>query len=600
MGVVYRAEQDRPRRTVALKVIKPGIASPSTLKRFEHEAQVLAMLHHPGIAQVYEAGAADTGHGPQPFFAMELIEGRCLTDYAGNAKLNTRGRLGLLAKVCDAVQHAHQKGIIHRDLKPSNILVDETGQPKILDFGVARLTNADVQATTLRTDIGQLIGTIPYMSPEQVTGDPNALDTRSDVYALGVIGYELLSGRMPYNLSGATIPEVVRVIREDDPAPLSSIDKSLRGDLETIVCKALEKDKSRRYPSAAELAADIGRYLRNEPIAARPASAIYQVRKFAARNKALVAGVTVALAGLLIGTVGASWQAIRATHAGRQAHAERETAIIARNEAVRQARKAERISEFLISFLRAADPHESYKDVTIQQALDLAAAGAERELADEPEVHADVNRVLGQIYHRMYRFEDAERHTRLALAGRREVFGPESVEVADTLIDLAWTIDEQGHFEKAQETFQQARSIYRRILGSDHPLVAQTNVYLAAIKTRLREYSAAETLLREALRDLRAAYGEENEEVAFALKSLAECLGWEGPSAEAEQLYLEALAIERRVLGPDHFEVAGTLANYARYLTRAGREDEAAALRAQADHIRRLRIPGREGAADEP
>jgi serine/threonine protein kinase len=274
---------------VALKVIKPGFATAETLRRFQHESQALGRLQHPGIAQIHEASTADTGFGPQPYFAMELIRGCALRQYAEEKHLDTRQRLELMAKICDAVEHAHQRGVIHRDLKPGNILVDETGQPKILDFGVARVTDSEVQLTT-HTDLGQLIGTLAYMSPEQVTGDPLVVDTRSDVYALGVILYELLAGKLPYAVDRKLLPEAVHVIREDEPARLSSINRTYRGDIETIVAKALEKDKARRYGSAAAFASDIRRYLADEPITARRPSASYQLQKLARRHKALVAG----------------------------------------------------------------------------------------------------------------------------------------------------------------------------------------------------------------------------------------------------------------------------------------------------------------------
>src|SRR5215831_8724338 len=270
MGVVYEAEQEHPRRIVALKVMKPGIAGPEQVRRFEHESRVLGRLQHPGIAQIYEAGTADAGFGPQHYFAMEFIRGQSLREYAQALHLNVRQRLELMIKICDAVHHAHQRGVIHRDLKPGNILVDASGQPKILDFGVARSTDSDAHATR-QTDLGHLVGTLAYMSPEQVLGDPLELDTRSDVYALGVILYELLAGRLPYTVS-RNLPEAVQTIREEEPAPLSSIVRNYRGDIETIVAKALEKDKARRYASAAGLAADIRRYLTDEPIVARPPS----------------------------------------------------------------------------------------------------------------------------------------------------------------------------------------------------------------------------------------------------------------------------------------------------------------------------------------
>ena len=323
MGTVYEAEREHPRRTVALKVIKPGWASTELLRRFEQESRALGRLQHAGIAQIYEAATADDGFGPQPYFAMEFIRGDSLHAYVATHHLDTRQRLELMVKVCDAVQHAHLRGIIHRDLKPSNILVDESGQPKILDFGVARVTDSDAQATR-QTDVGQLVGTLAYMSPEQVLADPLELDLRSDVYALGIILYELLAGRLPYDLGGQ-MHEITRAILEEDPRRLSSISRLYRGDIETIAAKALEKEKARRYTSAAELAGDIGRYLRDEPISARPASAIYQLRKFARRHKALVSGIAAVFVVLVAGIIASTWQASRARRAEQTARAEAAT-----------------------------------------------------------------------------------------------------------------------------------------------------------------------------------------------------------------------------------------------------------------------------------
>ncbi|MHC5112395.1 MAG: protein kinase domain-containing protein, partial [Planctomycetota bacterium] len=303
MGIVYEATQDKPSRRVALKVLARGVFGQQLLRRFRQEAEILGRLKHPGIAQVFDCGELDAQDGGQAYIAMELIEGRPLTKHAAAVALNMRQRLELFASICDAVHHAHQKGVIHRDLKPDNILVTNDGAPKILDFGIARVTEADLQVTTIQTHAGQLVGTITYMSPEQVSGNLDELDLRSDIYALGVLLFELLAGKLPHNLVGHSIPEAVRVILEVDPLRLSSIDTSFRGDVDIIVSKALEKDASRRYASAAEMAADIRRHLNDEIITARPASTFYQLSKFARRNKAVVRGVGGVILALILGVI---------------------------------------------------------------------------------------------------------------------------------------------------------------------------------------------------------------------------------------------------------------------------------------------------------
>jgi len=330
MSVVYLAEQEHPRRQVAVKVIRPGAMSTSMYNRFQHEAHVLGQLKHEGIAQIYEADTESTPSGPIPFFAMEFVEGEMLDRYAQKNELDTAARLRLLAHVCDAVHHAHQKGVLHRDLKPANILVmrqrnglgeasrraaNDVGRPKILDFGVARAINSDLQVTTLATKPGQIIGTIPYMSPEQIQGDSDELDVRSDVYALGVLGYQLLSGRLPHDLANRSIADAARIVSEVDPPSIATICPQLRGDVSTILAKAMEREKERRYQSAAEMAADIRRYLEDEPIFARPPTALYQIRKFARRHKGLVRGAMVGGAALVIGLIVAVQQAVVATAA---------------------------------------------------------------------------------------------------------------------------------------------------------------------------------------------------------------------------------------------------------------------------------------------
>jgi WD40 repeat protein/predicted Ser/Thr protein kinase len=301
MGAVYEAEQDSPRRPVALKVVRPGLEHSTLVKRFTREAQILGRLHHPGIAQVYEGGLAADG---QPFFAMEFIRGLPLDEYARRHGLALAARVELVARVCDAVQHAHDHGVIHRDLKPANILVEESGQPKVLDFGVAHATDAGQPTGAGLTQTGQLLGTPSYMSPEQLTADRSAVDHRADVYALGVILFELAAHRLPHQLENRPLAEAARLILEQDPPRLGSINPELRGDVETIVAKALEKDPVRRYPSAADLAADLRRWLAHEPILARPPSALYHLRKFSRRHRGLVGGMLATGVALFLGLVG--------------------------------------------------------------------------------------------------------------------------------------------------------------------------------------------------------------------------------------------------------------------------------------------------------
>jgi hypothetical protein len=292
-GEVYEAEQEHPRRRVALKLLKGSSEGHGRAHRLRHEADVLGRLQHPCIARVYESGWTGGGDGRgRPFFAMELVGGpggappRTITAYAGAAALDVRRRLALLADVADAVHVAHEGGVIHRDLKPANILVDERGQPRVVDFGVARLAGADARATMLHTQVGQVVGTLAYMSPEQAGGAPAELDARADVYALGAIGYELLSGRPPVALDGMVLHEAVRAVREREPRRLGALDPALRGDVETVIGKALEKEKSRRYASAAELAADLRRCVSDRPVAARPPTALYLLRKTLRRHRA--------------------------------------------------------------------------------------------------------------------------------------------------------------------------------------------------------------------------------------------------------------------------------------------------------------------------
>jgi eukaryotic-like serine/threonine-protein kinase len=535
MGAVYEAEQDQPRRHVALKVIKAAWASPELLQRFVQESHVLGRLHHPGIAQIYEAGSADTGFGRQPFFAMELIHGKPLVEYAEEHKLSTRQRLELMIQVCDAVQHAHQRGIIHRDLKPGNILVDETGRPKILDFGLARITDSEAQ-TTRQTELGQVLGTLPFMSPEQVTGDPEAIDTRSDVYALGVILYLLLAGKLPYTLTGH-LHEAVRTIQEVDPPPLSSVSRIYRGDIETIVAKALEKDKTRRYASANSLSADIRRYLDDQPISAKPASASYQLRKFARRHKALVAGAGAVFVVLCVGIVASTREAVRARRAEASAQAINN---FLENDLLGQASAAS----------QSGPATKPVPNLTVRTALDRAAARVDGKFDKQPEVEAGIRDTMGVTYFDLGEYPEARKQLERAAELYRSSLGAENPKTLQAVSSLGKVAERQGKYSEAESLLSHTVDIERRVLGPEHPETLTSMDYLATDYWYLGKYAQAETIDSHVLEISRRVLGPEHPDTLKNMDTLALVYANQGKYARSEALSQQALEIERRVLGP--------------------------------------------------
>src|SRR5579863_1037552 len=593
MGIVYEAEQENPRRTVALKVIKAGFVTNELRRRFQQEASALGRLQHPGIAQIHEAGAADAG----PWFAMELVRGRPLREYADAEHLNTGQRLELMLKICEAVDHAHQRGIIHRDLKPGNILVEESGQPKVLDFGVARATDGDGPATR-QTDLGQVMGTLAYMSPEQALGDPRELDVRSDVYSLGVICYELLAGRLPYQASGK-LHEAIEAIRETDPARLSLVNRIYRGDIETIVAKALEKDKARRYSSAAEFAADIRRYLSDEPILARPASTAYQLRKFARRNKALVTGLAAAFALLAGGIVATTWQAGRATRerdraaaaehtattqrdraltaektasaAGAQAVEERNRALTEKQRADTEAATAKAVNDFLQNDLLAqasataqAGPNSTPDpNLKVRTALDRAAARIAGKFDAQPLVEASLRQTIGATYLDLGLYVEAEREIERAVDLRRRVLGAENSDTLQSLNTLANTLLAQGKYPASEDLYARVLAVQQRVLGEDHRDTLATMSGLVRVYREETRYATAAPLAAKVLKLQRSKLGEENPETLRAMLSLAAVTRDLGKYPEAEELFQKVLAIQRRTLGEEHPETIATLSQLA-------------------------------------
>lgn len=575
MGVVYRAQQDNPRRIVALKAIKPGIESRETLTRFKHEGQMLGRLQHPGIAQVFEASTADSGRGPQPFFAMELIEGMPLTTHAHKSRLGVDARLGLVAKVCDAVHHAHQKGIIHRDLKPNNILVDATGQPKILDFGVARVTDADVRTVTMQTAVGQLVGTIAYMSPEQIQGDPADLDTRSDVYGLGVICYELLTGRLPFDVSAKTIPQAARTIVEDEPASLSSINKVFRGDIEAIVVKAMEKDKKDRYQSASELAQDIRRFLSDQPISARPVTTLYQLKKFARRNKALVTSVIIAFAVLSFGLVYVTLERNRAVRAEKLAEQRFEEAEQQRTIADRQAAIARAVNAFLNEdLLAAASPGVAGPDATVREVLDKAAWAIEGRFKKQPLIEAAIRDTIGQAYSNLGLFDQAEQHLKAAVEIGTRLQGEDHEDTIISLGNMALLLKRQGRLDEAEQISRRVLDNSIRTLGEEHNESQRAMNNLAALLATSEKWEEAEGLMRRTIQIRRQSLGEEHPSTLTAMNNMGLFLTDNGKVDRAEPLLRKVWEAERRVLGEDHPDTITTLNNLAAALVDLGRVSE--------------------------
>ncbi|MCB1181924.1 serine/threonine protein kinase [bacterium] len=603
MGLVLRARQENPDRRVALKIVRGALVGDRLKQRFELEARTLARLGHPGIAQIFEAGTFDAGGETQPFFAMELVDGQPLTGYVRQANLDPRACLRLFIRICEAVHHAHLRGVIHRDLKPSNILVRRDGNPKILDFGVARLTDVDARLTTIGEETGRIVGTLAYMSPEQVRGDLDGTDVRADVYALGALLYETLSGRLPHEIDGRDFLAAARIVGEETPGPMGRPGAALPADLETIVATCLRHEPDRRYGSAAELADDLKRFLSDEPIAARPPSTVYHLAKFARRNRGAVIASTVTVIALAAGLVVSLLGWAEARRAGR-------AATLAADE-------SEAVTGFLTDILTASDPYHDGTEVRVVEVLDRAAERLADEFAGRPELASRLHGVLGETYRGLGQYEATDRQLRLAVARAEETAtGPDDPVLAWPLVllgdhlldgdDLAaadstaalaaraaaglpsdspvicriqlqrgFIAEWSGDLAGAAALFDEGLTLAEDRLDPAAEVRLDLQVALGNVLGQLGELDRARDLLADGVARMRASLGAENPTVLSVQGNLAGVHEQLGEFERALVLRESSLAIRRRVLGDDHPDTAVGEHNLAHLYREMGRPAEA-------------------------
>jgi len=588
MGEVWLAEQSKPvRRRVALKVIKAGMDTREVVARFESERQALALMDHPAIAKVFDAGSTPEG---RPYFVMEYVAGIPITAYCDKHRMTTRQRMELFIHVCEGVQHAHQKAIIHRDLKPSNILVSEVDgkpMPRIIDFGLAKATSQRLTDGSMYTRVGTLMGTLEYMSPEQADSAGEDIDTRTDVYSLGVVLYQLLVGALPLDLKKLAYEEILHRLRDKEvPKPSSrilmeggdsaitaknrgtdapSLTRQLRGDPDAVVLKALEKDRKRRYGSPSELAADLGRYLRNEPVSAHTPSAAYRTRKYIRRHRLEVA-VAMGLIAMLAAFAVAQRVQLQRTRLERD--------------------RATRITDFMTGMFTVSDPSEQRgNSITAREILDKASNDIKTGLAKDPETQAQMMHVMGDVYEKLGLYPRAQALQQQSMEIRQRVLGPEHPDTLTSMNDLATDLDDSGHYAEAEKLEREALDISRRVLGPEHPDTLMLMSNLANTLWQEGHYPEAEKLNRETLGIQRRVLGPEHPGTLRSMNNLATDL--DDSDAEAEKLFRETLDIKRRVLGPEHPDTLLAMSNLAYVLADKGRYAEAEKLHRETVDLRR-------------
>jgi serine/threonine protein kinase/tetratricopeptide (TPR) repeat protein len=612
MGTVYMAEQTEPvRRRVALRVIKPGMDTEQVIARFEAERQALALMDHPNIAKVLDAGATESG---RPYFVMELVRGIPITDYCDREQLSITDRLELFVLVCRAVQHAHQKGVIHRDLKPSNVMVtviDGAAIPKVIDFGVAKAIGTTLTERTLHTGFHQFVGTPLYTSPEQADLSGVDVDTRSDIYALGVLLYELLTGTTPFDpetFRQAAFDEMRRMIREDDPPKPSTrlsslgatrttvsanrksdarhLDRAVRGELDWIVMKALEKDRRRRYETANDFASDVMRYLTDKPVEACPPSAFYRFTKYARRNRVALTTATLVGLALVAGTVVSAWQAVRATRAGTLARRKE-------SEARNAAAESKAVLEFLVNdLLEATEPEKAMgQDVKVSEVLANAEKKIDAAFADQPLVEAGVRHALAVAFHGLGRYADALRHVSRAHDLRLTLLGSEhsdTMSSADEIVDL---LNHLGKSEEARELDKRTLERRRLVLGPEHPATLKANINLAVTLNAQGEPAEARELLQQVLELQSRTLGPEHPSTLSTMTRLADVLNEQGEHDKAFKLLVQTVDVRQRVLGPEDPRTLDSVESVARHLGSVHKHDEARKIFEQTLEIRRRILP---------
>src|SRR5215469_9801094 len=585
MGQVWLVDQTSPvRRQVALKLIRAGMYDQSTVQRFRAEWQSLAIMDHPAIAKVFDAGTTDQG---QPYFVMEYVAGLPITEYCDQKKLTIKQRLELFIQACDGVKHAHQKAIIHRDLKPANILVVEVDgrpMPRIIDFGLARAATLGLDGQSLLTQAGHFVGTPAYMSPEQATPDRQDIDTRTDVYSLGVVLYVLLTGGLPIEADRQPLLEVLQRLREEEPARPSnkvSSDRNgstsaaaarrtepaqlvglLRGDLDWITMKAIEKDRARRYATPSELAEDIRRYLNHEPVTARPASASYRLQKYVRRHR-----VRVGVAALLI-ILFAGFAVLQAAQIRRITHE--------RDRANRERDRATRITDFMTGMFKVSDPSQARgNSVTAREILDKASADMGKGLAQDPEAQAQMMYVMARTYMNLGLYPRAHELAKDALDSRVRLLGANDPKTLECMSQLGWVLNQEGHYAEADKLEREAVDKERRVLGAENPLTLETMGNLAATLGVEGHQDEDDQLIRQVVDIESRTLGRENPQTLSAMHQLAVALWSQGRYAESEQSYRQLVEVERRVLGPDHPQTLGSMANLASAMHAQGQSAEA-------------------------